>query len=204
MPLFRTRSPPFASGSPLSLLIAIYLTLVIVLPLALSCVVSYRALPRSPLCPLCGEETLLVRSRSLGLISRLFREQDLQRRWCASCLWEGTARVPLLDTPRRHDRGSRKTAGEPARSANKGPSPSGEAISLRDLEIDGLCWRVLLQTWHDSGHWFGRLLFIAPSGRLWIDDIEPIHGASAREIMGKAQALPDRTLAYRLKELISD
>jgi hypothetical protein len=85
-----------------------------------------------------------------------------------------------------------------------GPGQSGEAVSLRDLDIDGLAWRVLLQCWHGTVRWFGRLLFIAPSGRLWVDTVEPMSGISAREVMGQALALPDRTLACRLRELISD
>jgi hypothetical protein len=90
------------------------------------------------------------------------------------------------------------------RGSEIGPVPSGEAISLRDLEVDGLPWRVLLQCWHDSDQWFGRLLFIAPSGRLWVDTLKPMNGASPREIMGQATALPDRILTGRLRELISD
>jgi hypothetical protein len=34
--------------------------------------------------------------------------------------------------------------------------------------------------------------------------MEPFSGASPGEVMGQALALPDRTLACRLRELISD
>jgi hypothetical protein len=37
-----------------------------------------------------------------------------------------------------------------------------------------------------------------------VDTVEPMSGSSSREVMGKALALPDRILAYRLRELISD
>lgn len=189
-------------GSPVSLLIALYLILVIALPLALSSVVSYRTLPRTTNCPLCGTETMRLRSRWLDLVSRLLRNQQLQSRWCTSCLWEGTVRLPRhpLILPQR----PATPRLERRQSIAVGPGQSGEAVSLRDLEIDGLSWRVLLQCWHGPDRWFGRLLFIAPSGRLWVDTVEPMSGASPRDVMGQALALPDRTLACRLRELISD
>jgi hypothetical protein len=186
------------------LLIALYLILVIALPLTLSGVVSYRTLPRTTKCPLCGEDTLRLRSRWLNGLSRLLRHQELQSRWCAACLWEGAIRLPR----QKH----RAPSGQPSAPAHLerrssiavGPGQSGEAISLRDIEIDGLSWRVLLQCWHDADRWYGRLLFIAPTGRLWVDTVQPMSGISSREVMGKALALPDPVLAYRLRELISD
>jgi len=188
-----------------SLLIALYLFLVIALPLALSSLVSYRTLPRSTGCPLCGAETLRIESRWLQMVSYLLRRQELQTRWCTRCLWEGAVRLPR---PRQLEgsvpaRGTTKRRSA-SRSIAVGPGRSGEAINLRDIEIDGLSWRVLLQCWHDSDKWFGRLLFIAPTGRLWVDTVDPISGKSSREVMGKALALPERTLACRLRELISD
>lgn len=186
----------------MSLLIALYLTLVIALPLALSVVVSYRTLPRTPHCPLCGKETFHIRSRLLNALSCILRNQELQKRWCATCLWEGTIRIPRPLPVNPLPQPVAETAS--GSRAPTVPGPSGEAISLRDLEIDGLSWRVLLQCWYDTGQWFGRLLFIAPSGRLWIDTVDPIRGSSSGEVMGKALALPDRTLACRLRELISD
>lgn len=186
------------------LLIALYLMLVIALPLVLSGTVTYRTLPRTTICPLCGTETLRLRSRWLRGVSRLLRRQELQARWCTTCRWEGTIRLPRRRPVRPH-----RTEPAPLQTtwrsdATVQPIPSGEAISLRDLEIDGLPWRVLLQCWHDADQWFGRLLFIAPTGRLWVDTVRPMNGASPREVMGKATALPDRTLAGRLRELISD
>ncbi len=188
----------------MSLLIALYLILVIALPLVLSGVVSYRTLPRTTSCPLCGAETLRLRSRWLTVISRLLRRQELQARWCTTCLWEGSVRLPRRQPVALPGGRTAPPQVGRQRSIASGPGPSGEAISLRDLEIDGLSWRVLLQCWHDADRWFGRLLFIAPTGRLWVDTVEPMSGTSSREVMGKALALPDRTLAYRLRELISD
>jgi hypothetical protein len=186
------------------LLIALYLILVIALPLALSSVVSYRTLPRTTNCPLCGSETVRLRSRWLNATSRLLRHQELQARWCTNCLWEGAVRLPAHrhQTVPPHQPATPRP--ERRQSIAVAPGQSGEAVSLRDLEIDGLSWRVLLQCWHGTDRWFGRLLFIAPSGRLWVDTVEPMSGGSAREIMGQALALPDRTLACRLRELISD
>lgn len=202
-----------------SLLIALYLLLVIALPLALSGLVSYRTLPRTTNCPLCGTETLRLHARWLGALSHFSRTHELQSRWCTTCLWEGTVRVPRTRPP-IHEVHTPLTSALSARPPRAGTpraerrertqsiaiaaGQSGEAINLRDLEIDGLSWRVLLQCWHDSDRWFGRLLFIAPTGRLWVDTVEPISGRSSREVMGKALALPERTLAYRLRELISD
>lgn len=182
----------------MSLLIALYLLLVIALPLALSAAVSYRTLPETRNCPLCGEETVRIRSRTLHWASRLLRHRELQARWCTGCRWQGVIRLPRfaphpgLELPRR------------PRSIAVAPGRSGEAVSLRDLDVDGSPWRVLLQCWCESQQWYGRLLFIAPTGRLWVDTVEPFSGSSLREVMGKALALPDRTLACRLKELISD
>jgi hypothetical protein len=186
------------------LLIALYLILVIALPLALSSVVSYRTLPRTTTCPFCSTETLRLRSRWLQGISRLLRHQELQARWCTACLWEGTIRVHRRRQSARAGQHPGTARPERRRSIAVGPGQSGEAVSLRDLEIDGRAWRVLLQCWHDTDRWFGRLLFIAPTGRLWVDTVEPMSGSSSREVMGKALALPDRILAYRLRELISD
>lgn len=188
----------------MSLLIALYLILVIALPLALSSVVSYRTLPRTTTCPLCGTETVRLRSRWLNWISRLLRHQQLQARWCTNCLWEGTVRLPWYRRQLPLPQPPAQSRTERRQSIAVGPGHSGEAVSLRDLDIDGLSWRVLLQCWHGTDQWFGRLLFIAPSGRLWVDTVEPMSGTSAREVMGQALALPDRTLACRLRELISD
>ncbi|HEX6938935.1 MAG TPA: hypothetical protein VF158_05945 [Longimicrobiales bacterium] len=185
----------------MSLLIVLYLLLVIALPLALSAAVSYRMLPEGRNCALCGGETLRLRSWWLGAASRLLPGVMLQRRWCLMCGWEGVARLPK---ERRPEPQVAKKALARRPSIAVAPGRSGEAVNLRSLEVDGSAWRVLLQCWHDADQWYGRLLFIAPSGRLWVDTVEPFNGTSAEDVLGQALALPDRTLALRLRELISD
>lgn len=186
----------------MSLLIVLYLLLVIALPLALSAAVSYRTLPEGRTCALCGGDTIRLRSRSLSAASRLFRGEELQRRWCLMCGWEGIVRLPV---EREAAPASAPKALSPKRpSIAVAPGRSGEAVNLRSLEVDGSAWRVLLQCWHDADQWYGRLLFIAPSGRLWVDTVEPFNGTSAEEVLDQALALPDRTLTLRLRELISD
>lgn len=185
-----------------SLLIVLYLLLVIALPLGLSAAVSFRTLPEGRNCALCGGETIRLRSRWLNAASRVLRGEELQRRWCLMCGWEGVARLPVEreePPPSTPESRPRKRP-----SIAVAPGSSGEAVNLRSLEVDGSAWRVLLQCWHDSNQWYGRLLFIAPSGRLWVDTVEPFYGASAEEVLDQALALPDRTLALRLRELISD
>jgi len=196
---------------PVSLLIALYLLLVIALPLALSAVVSYRTLPEGRTCPLCGGETLRLRSRWLRAVSWLMRNRELQSRWCLVCGWVGISRLSRSTPARLPPAPPPTSPATPSRSGPQrrrsiavAPGKSGEAVNLRDLEVDGSPWRVLLQCWCDAELWYGRLLFIAPTGRLWVDTMEPFSGASPGEVMGQALALPDRTLACRLRELISD
>lgn len=187
----------------MSLLILLYLLLVIALPLALSAAVSYRTLPEGRNCALCGCETVRVRARWLTAVSRLVPGSVLQRRWCLTCGWEGVSRLPR--EREAHVERARPKPSAPRRpSIAVAPGRSGEAVNLRSLEVDGSAWRVLLQCWRDAGQWYGRLLFIAPSGRLWVDTVEPFSGSSADEVLNQALALPDRTLALRLRELISD
>lgn len=188
---------------PVSLLIALYLLLVIVMPLALGVAVSYRTLPEGRTCTLCGDETLRIRARGLDLISLLIPRRRLQRRWCLACGWEGIARVPAQRVERPGTpRPVRRTRQRP--SIAIAPGRSGEAVNLRKLDVDGSPWRVLLQCWDDTTRWHGRLLFIAPSGRLWVDTVEPFHGDSQEDVLFQALALPEDTLACRLRELISD
>ncbi len=186
----------------MSLLIVLYLLLVIALPLALSAAVSYRTLPEGRNCALCGGETLRVQARWLDRVSRLVRRGTLQKRWCLTCGWEGISRMPVDPEPAVSIVPKPPPVRRP--SIAIAPGRSGEAVNLRNLEVDGSPWRVLLQCWHDAERWYGRLLFIEPSGRLWVDTVQPFNGDSAEEVLGQALALPDQALTLRLRELISD
>lgn len=193
-----------------SLLIALYLLLVIVLPLTLSVAVSYRTLPEGRSCPLCAGETLRLRARWIARASWVVRRAQLHRRWCLTCGWEGICRLPASAVEPSDTVKPRSGGGviDPQRSKRRsiavGPGQTGEAVNLRSIEIDGSPWRVLLQCWSDARRWYGRLLFIAPSGRLWVDTVEPFTGPSPNDVLGQALALTDQTLAYRLRELISE
>lgn len=180
------------------LLITLYLLLVIVLPLGLSAAVSLRTLPEGRGCPICRGDTLRLTSRWLRLASMPMTRNDLHRRWCPGCGWEGVARVQSSPSIAVLTEG---TAGE---LAVRSHDTTGEAISVRDLEVNGRAWRVLLHYWCDFGHWYGRLLFIAPSGRLWADTREAFTGRTPDEVLGQALGLSDGSLTGRLRELISE
>lgn len=189
----------------LSLLVALYLLLVIALPLALSAGVSYRTLPENTACPLCRAETLRLQSRWLDWASALLRRVMLQRRWCLSCGWEGVCKLPAATATRL------QVPSPPPDAAGNGPSaperpglPTGEAVELRRIEVEGRAWRVLVECWCDAGLWYGRLLFMEPTGRRWADPARAFSGRSRRDVLDQAFALPDRLLACRLREAISD
>lgn len=184
----------------MSLLIILYLLLVIVLPLALSAVVSYRTLPDGTGCPLCGNDTLRLRARWLRWASTAKPGGVLQRRWCLECGWEGISRLPRQELAER----SAPKAEETAPMERTSPQRSaGRAIDLRKLEVDGRRWRVLLETWCDTDGWYGRLLFSAPSGRLWADRSEVFRGPSPLDVLGQALSLPDQVLTCRLRDVLS-
>jgi len=190
----------------LSLLVALYLLLVIALPLALSAGVSYRTLPEGTACPLCRSETLLLRSRWLGWASALLRRVVLQRRWCLSCGWEGIAKLTGEAARQARKRVVPRQLPPPAEAPPAAPPPDRtvEAIDLRGLEVEGCAWRVLVECWCEAGRWYGRLLFSAPTGQLRTDANRTFCGRSRREVLDQARALPDRLLACRLREAISD
>jgi hypothetical protein len=175
-------------------LIAVYLLLVFVLPLLLSAAVSYRALPRGRACPNCQGESVPLVAPLLRRIS-MATPQRFERRWCMACGWEGVTRVP-------------REATAPARSAVPltvtRTAAATRTLDLRWLQVDGEAWRVLLQCWSDTSRCYGRLVFVAPSGRLWADALHPLSGRSADEVLGQALSLPERTLASRLREVASD
>lgn len=201
----------------MSLPIVLYLLLILILPLAFSVGVSYRTLPEGRTCPLCGGETLRLVSRWLGLASSVLRATTLHRRWCPRCGWEGVARVtaegPVSYPGPVEANGSAATSDDavqeaPLFTANDGgevdTGETGDTIELRKLVLNDQPWRVLLQFWSERDRWCGRLIFLAPSGRVCPDPREPFRGDSPLDVLGQALALSDRILTYRLREVISD
>src|SRR5690606_8976157 len=129
LPLRRCKSFPGMSVRVL-VLIGSYLLLVFVLPVALSAVVSYRALPVGRACPHCSGETLLLRVRLLRLLSALHPRASLHRRWCLACGWEGMARVPVVQPF------------VPVRTEPKAATRPTQTLDVRSLDVDGTPWRV--------------------------------------------------------------
>jgi len=170
------------------LLFTLYLVLVIALPALLSAVLAYRALPRGRSCPSCAQETVPVVSQGLRVLQKLVPGASLQRRWCPTCMWDGYAREPLVRSA-------------PA-LASTAPS-ARQTQSVRTLELGGRSWTVMLEYWRERGRFYGRLLFVGPSGKLWCDPLAAFHGPTHHDVMSQALALSDRLLTYRLREVIS-
>ena len=180
-------------------LIGSYLLLVFVLPVALSAVVSYRALPVGRRCPHCGADTIQLLAHPLRLASALHPRAQLHRRWGLECGWEGTARVPP----------ERMVVARRASSARPRPHPaaiqrSTQTLDVRSLDVDGTAWRVMLQCWGNPGLFYGRLVFVAPSGRLWLDAVQSFSGSNQHEVLGQALSLPEGLLENRLRRLVTD
>lgn len=176
-------------------LIALYLLLVIALPLALSMAVSYRTLPEGGHCPLCQTETLRLTSHWLRVGSVFTPRQALHRRWCLGCGWEGVARMAAAQPHRQ------RVAPTPV-GVQRAPRATG-TVALRNIEVDGCSWHVLLQCWSDPAGWHGRLVFREPTGRMWTDAGRPINGQSRLEVVGQAKSLSDRALSGRLRSTTS-
>lgn len=172
----------------MTLFIAAYLLTVFLVPLIVSAVVSCRALPSGRECPRCRHGTLLLRSRILRFLSRL-PNLRMERRWCPSCTWEGVVRVR-----------------EPSvRLVLRDRAPTATASRIRDvraLVVDGAEWRVQLETWRLADVWYGRLVFIEPGGRHWLD-ARPLMGMSYQEVQRQARSIPSGLLVSRLRELVS-
>ena len=169
------------------LLFAIYLVIVIALPLALSTIVGFRGLPRGAACPNCAQETLPILSHPIRTLQRAYPELSLQRRWCPTCDWDGYARRSLEQTT----------------IVLPGGGGARHTQQVRTLELGGRAWRVLLESWRDHDRYYGRLLFVGPSGKLWHDPFASLSAASHGEVVKQARSLSDRLLAYRLRDVIS-
>ena len=75
------------------LLFAIYLVLVIALPVMLSAAIGYHSLPRGHACPNCTQDTFAMQSHFIRLVRLVHPHFRLQRRWCPTCTWDGWARA---------------------------------------------------------------------------------------------------------------
>jgi hypothetical protein len=181
-----------------AVLIVSYLLLVFVLPVALSAVVSLRALPKSRDCPHCGVRTLRLVSRSLRMASLLHPRAHLHRRWCMECGWEGTVR---LNVPARSSIVLRTARTD---QVVKAVHRTTQTLDVRSLDVDGAPWRVMLQCWGNTGVFYGRLVFVGPSGRLWLDAIESFSGSNQSDVLGQALSLPENLLESRLRRLVTD
>jgi len=169
------------------LLFGIYLFIVIALPLTLSALVGFKGLPSGSACPACKQETLPLVSAFLRAAKRVVPSLSIQRRWCPACDWDGYTRMPKLPETVIVPLGviSRRTQ------------------QVRTLELGGRVWRVMLESWRDRGRCYGRLLFVAPSGKLWYDPFASLTAATHSEVVSQARSLSDRLLAYRLRDVIS-
>lgn len=169
------------------LLFALYLVIVIVLPIALSALIGMRSMPYGSCCPNCTHDTFPLVSAPLRLARQMYSGFPIQRRWCPACEWDGYAR-----------------AGVPARQAS-GPVEAAprRTQELRTLELGGRPWNVRLESWREQGRVYGRLLFVGPSGKLWCDPAAAFSASTQAEVLSQALSLSDRLLAYRLKEVIS-
>jgi hypothetical protein len=170
------------------LLFAIYLVLVIALPVMLSAAIGYHSLPRGHACPNCTQDTFAVQSYFIRMVRLVHPRFRLQRRWCPTCTWDGWARAYQP---------------APAQALVSSVPTTRQTQPLRTLELGGRCWSVMLEHWRERGRCYGRLLFVGPSGRLWCDPLAAFHGQTQSDVMGQALALSDRLLAYRLREVIS-
>jgi hypothetical protein len=179
------------------LLISLYLLLVFVLPLMLSLVVSYRSLPTCRDCPHCRSDCLRIVAPVLARLSAI-SPVEFQRRWCLGCGWEGVVRLSR-EPPLPRTIPASPVAGLAVRAR-----ASARTLDLRLLTVDGQPWRVLLQCWTEPGRCYGRLVFVAPTGRLWTDALHPFTGSSTDDVLGQALSLPERALATRLREVASE
>lgn len=162
---------------------ASYLLLVIGLPIGVTLLGRYRSLPTGPLCPRCLGETFWIQGPLLGRL-RLRSRPVLQRRWCPECRWVGLAR-PEVAKPERAGR------------------PAATTVDLRAMQLNGSAVRVLLRCRPESRTWHGRLIFVTAQGESRSEDVEAFHGSSVSDVLAQALALPEHSLARRLRQALS-
>lgn len=164
---------------------SIYFLAVFLIPLGVGAVVSYRALQTGRECPRCGAATLLLLARWVRLANRI-PGMHIEKRWCLACGWSGVLR-----------------AEQPSLRLVVDRSPTAaRVIDVRPLLVDGVWWRVQLETWRTRESWSGRLVFVEPSGRVW-PDARPLRGASDGELLRQARLISSGQLASRLRDLVS-
>lgn len=168
-------------------LFATYLMIVILVPVALSAIIGARNLPHGRTCPNCAEDTMALLSVPLRTASRVFADFPVQRRWCPACEWDGYARSDVCA----------QTGERSSETARRQTEP------VRTLELNGRVWKVMLESWRESGRCYGRLLFVGPSGKQWREPMPEFSADTDGEVLVQARSLSDRLLAYKLREVIS-
>jgi hypothetical protein len=170
-------------------LIGSYLVLVLMLPVALSLLVSYRALPHGRNCPHCHSETLRIQARRLATLSALMPAATVEKRWCMGCGWEGAVKAGAV---------------QPVRARRPARARTTQTLDIRSVDVDGAAWRVMLQCWNSTGLYYGRFIFVGPSGRLWLDAVESFAGSTEHEVLGQALSLPECAFEDRLRRLVTE
>jgi hypothetical protein len=176
------------------MLLTLYFTIVVALPLALGIYVLANGVQRSRVCPSCANDTFRLQATVHRLISRFLRSTELHLRWCVTCGWRGTVQLRRAPMPPR-----------PARQGRSGGTArigGSEHVDVRTLEIDGRPWRVMIQCWAEGSQWVGRLLFVAPDGRTCMEEASSLEGDSAMAVLSEALCMPDTALAGRLRRAI--
>jgi hypothetical protein len=175
------------------MLLVSYFIIVIALPTALGIYVALNGMQRSRRCPSCAEETLWVRSHPHRLVGKLLPSSDIQLRWCPTCSWQGAVRL---------SRGAPRAHPASAAGAAAAPDAHGEQVEIREIRIDGRPWSVMLDCWADDGRWLGRFFFRGPGGQACMEEDPSIEGRSAIEVLSNALAMPDASLAGRIRRAI--
>jgi hypothetical protein len=169
-------------------MVALYLFIVIALPMALGIYVTIQGLHRSRRCPTCAGETLRLRSSTHRILGTLLPSTELHLRWCMACGWQGAARL--------------RRAAPLDRRAAPAPDRTAERVDIRQLEIDGQPWKVMIQCWAERDRWLGRLMFIGPNGQSHIEERSSLEGGSALEVLSGALSIPEQALAGRIRRAI--
>jgi hypothetical protein len=183
------------------MVVGFYIVSVVALPLALGAFVVFTGMPRTRRCPSCGGETVPVRSAAHRLLSRVIRP-TLSRRWCTTCLWQGTVRLDPRPTAPSRWRG----AAPLVPLAPSVPDADGRPIrpgglGIRRVEIDGDDWQVQVQCWAEGHAWRGRLIFVGPGGRSWCEHEPQLSGRTAIEVLSRALSVPEPALVGRIKKV---